>query len=97
LQIFGSIAYAYILDEKRKKLESKAKPWILVGYGDPLGIKGYHLYEPSTRQLFTSHDVIFYEESLLTREASLSSTQSSPLDPSNFYQVMDSFEVTFQT
>jgi len=48
-----------------------------VGYGKPHGIKGYHLYDISNHRLFTNHDVIFHEDSLLQGGAS----SSPPLLP----------------
>jgi hypothetical protein len=59
LRVFSSIAYVYILKEKRKKLDAKAKKCILVGYSDKQ--KGYKCYNPRTKQACVSHDVVFDE------------------------------------
>lgn len=34
LKVFGSIAYAWILDEKRTKLETKSRKLIIMGYNN---------------------------------------------------------------
>lgn len=59
-------AYFHILDDNRKKLNSKAIPCLFIGYGDPLGIKGYCLYSKLTNNFFTNHNVIFNEDLLLS-------------------------------
>ncbi len=88
LQIFGCSTFAYIPDEKRKKLDAKAQPCIFLGYGDPLGVKGYCLYEPSTKRLFTSRDVIFLEDSLINTNDSPQDSLTTP----TFYEISDSCE-----
>ena len=59
LRVFGCVAYAHIPDEKRKKLDKKSKKCIFVGY--PPGKKGYKLFDPITRKMLYSRDVIFVE------------------------------------
>ena len=44
LRVFGSIAYAYVPKEQRRKVDSKAVKCILVGYSDKQ--KGYKCYNP---------------------------------------------------
>mgnify|MGYP000164383498 CR=1 FL=1 len=44
LRVFGNIAYVHVLDEKWRKLDAKAKKFILVSYSR--GQKGYHCYNP---------------------------------------------------
>ena len=43
LRIFGCDAYAHTPKDERKKLDSKTKKSIFLGYGD--GVKGYRLYD----------------------------------------------------
>lgn len=43
----------------RHKFDDRAKPHIFVGY--PYGQKGYRVYDPYTRRVFVSRDVIFHE------------------------------------
>ena len=45
--------------EKRSKLDNKVEKNIFVGYKD--GIKGYKLWNPVTRKIFYSRDVVFKE------------------------------------
>lgn len=66
LRIFGCCTYAHIPDTHRKKPDVKTLKCIFIGYGTLTGIKGYRLYHPATRRLFTSRDVVFSEDLLLT-------------------------------
>ena len=59
LRVFGCKAYAHVPDEKRKKLDKKSQKCIFVGY--PKGVKGYKLFNPVTRKMLVSRDVIFVE------------------------------------
>ena len=46
LRMFGCIAYVHVPDEKRSKLDPKAKKCIFIGYS--LEQKGYRCFNPST-------------------------------------------------
>jgi len=59
LIVFGCIAYVHVHDEKRSKLDPKAKKCIFIGYS--LQQKGYRCFNPSTRKLQVSRDVVFDE------------------------------------
>ena len=59
-RIFGCIAYAHILDEKRRKLDNKGEKCIFLGVSDKL--KAYKLYNPSTMKIVISRDVVFDEK-----------------------------------
>ena len=59
VRIFGSIAYMHIHNKTRQKLAMKSEKCILVGYS--LEQKGYKCYNPSTRNVRVSRDVIFDE------------------------------------
>jgi hypothetical protein len=59
LRMFGCIAYVHVHDEKRSKLDPKAKKCIFIGYS--LEQKGYKCFNPSTRKLQVSRDVMFDE------------------------------------
>ncbi|WP_139158356.1 DDE-type integrase/transposase/recombinase, partial [Enterobacter cloacae complex sp. GF14B] len=61
LKVFGCIAYVHVPDELRRKLDPKAEKCILVGYS--LEQKGYRCYNPTTRELRVSRDVVFDEMS----------------------------------
>ena len=59
LKVFGCIAYVHVLDELRTKLDPKAEKCVLIGYS--LEQKGYKCYNPVTRQVRVSRDVVFDE------------------------------------
>ena len=59
VRIFGSIAYAHIPDDTRQKFDPTSEKCILVGYS--LEQKGYKCYNPSTRKVRTSRNVVFDE------------------------------------
>ena len=61
LKVFGCIAYVNVPDEKRTKLDPKAEKCIFIGYA--LHQKGYRCYNPSTRKMQVSRDVVFDEMS----------------------------------
>ena len=58
-RIFGCIVYSHILDQKRKKLDDKGKKWIFLGVSDQS--KAYKLYNPKTKKILVSRDVVFDE------------------------------------
>ena len=60
-KIFGCIAYAHVLDEKRKKLDDKGEKCVFLGVSE--ASKAYKLFNPLTKKIMTSRDVIFDEES----------------------------------
>jgi hypothetical protein len=57
--VFGCITYVYVLDEKRSKLDLKAKKCIFIRYS--LEQKGYKCFNPSTQKLQVNKDVVFDE------------------------------------
>ena len=59
LRAFGCRAYAQIPKDERKKLNSKSRKCVLLGYG--MEMKGYRLYDPQRQKVFHSRDVIFNE------------------------------------
>lgn len=61
LKIFGCKAYALNKDPGRSKLGPKSKPCVFVGYCDDS--KAYRLWDPESRKIIKSRDVIFNEES----------------------------------
>ncbi|KAL4038876.1 hypothetical protein IC575_002512 [Cucumis melo] len=60
LRIFGCMAYAHILDQKRSKLDDKSEKYVFVGYD--ASSKDYNLYNPVTKKTIVSRDVVFDEE-----------------------------------
>ena len=60
LRIFGCEAYALVPKDDRRKLESRSRKCIFLGYG-PDGSFGYRLWNPETGQVICSADVVFNE------------------------------------
>ena len=59
--MFGCNAFVHIPDQKRKKLDKKLIHCIFVGCS--ADCKGYKLYNPETKKMLRSRDVIFMETS----------------------------------
>ena len=59
-RVFGCVGHADIPDAKRTKLEGKSVKCVLLGVSDES--KGYKLYDPASRKVLISWDVIFEEE-----------------------------------
>jgi transposase InsO family protein len=60
LRIFGCVAYSQVPESKRKKLDDRGEKCIFLGYSEES--KAYKLYNPLTKKLVVSRDVIFDEE-----------------------------------
>lgn len=60
LRIFGCIAFAHIPNEKRKKLDDKSEKCVFLGLSEVS--KAYKLFNPFTKNIVTSQDVVFDEE-----------------------------------
>ncbi|MCH95374.1 retrovirus-related pol polyprotein from transposon tnt 1-94, partial [Trifolium medium] len=58
LRIFGSLCFRHVPDEKRKKLEDKSEPMIIVGYHSA---GSYRLYNPRTKKIVITRDVFIDE------------------------------------
>lgn len=61
LRIFGSPCYRYVLVEKRKKLDDRVELMIFIGYHHT---GAYKLFNPWTKRVITSRDVVFDEGSI---------------------------------
>jgi len=59
-KIFGCIAYAYIPNAKRKKLDDKGEKYVFLGINE--GSKAYKLFNPLIKKIVTSRDIVFDEE-----------------------------------
>eukprot|EP00253_Pinus_taeda_P026827 PITA_26827 len=58
-RVFGSEAWAHILDEKHKALEPKSEKCIFVGYSKY--VKGYRLIPLKSKNVIIRRDVTFFE------------------------------------
>ena len=56
-RISGCVAYLYILDQKRMKLDDKGEKYVLLGMSKES--KAYHLYNHITKRICISRDVVF--------------------------------------
>jgi hypothetical protein len=59
LKVFGCDAYVHVPKENRSKLDKKAEKCIFIGY--KYGLKGYKLWNPETKKVVYSRDVVFRE------------------------------------
>lgn len=68
LRVFGCTAMVHVPKELRKKLDSKSREMIFVGYCEDT--KGYRLIHPVTRKLTKSRNVVFLENVFRNTESS---------------------------
>ena len=59
VRIFGRDAYVHVPKEKRGKLDNKSEKNIFIIYKE--GIKGYKLWNPKSKTIIYSTDVVFRE------------------------------------
>lgn len=60
IRIFGCIAYAMVLDEKKTKLNAKGMKCIFLGYCK--GTKAYRLMCIETKKIIKYRDIMFIED-----------------------------------
>lgn len=76
-RIFGCIAYAHVPDEKRKKLDDKGEKCVFLGIREVS--KAYKLFNPLTKKIITSKDVIFDEQNTWNWSKNCSRQQLLPV------------------
>jgi hypothetical protein len=59
-RVFRCVALVHIPDARRTKLENKSLCFVLFGVSEES--KGDRLYDPATKKIITSRDIIFEEE-----------------------------------
>jgi hypothetical protein len=59
LRVFGSLCYATTLQNNRKKLDSRSRKCVYLGFR--VGVKGHTLFDLQSREIFISRDVVFFE------------------------------------
>ena len=61
LRIFGCIAFAFVPEAKRNKLDARATKSIFIGYGEANGYKAYKLFNPKPKES-SSAEVCFFKK-----------------------------------
>lgn len=59
-RVFGCMAYAHVPKAKRTKLEDRSTACVLLGVSEES--KAYRLYDPVTKRIVISRDVVFEED-----------------------------------
>ncbi|MCO5566574.1 hypothetical protein L7F22_020251 [Adiantum nelumboides] len=59
-KIFGSDCYVHVPDASRTKWDAKSQKCIFLGYSEES--KGYRVYNPTTKKIVISRDVVFAEQ-----------------------------------
>ena len=77
-RIFGCISYAHVPDKKRKKLKDKSLKYVFLVVSETS--KAHKLYDPLTKKVVVSHDVIFDEKKTWTWEEKITIDQQIPVD-----------------
>lgn len=80
MRVFGCKAMVHVPKEKRQKLDVKSVECVMVGYCN--ASKAYRLFEPKSRKIIVSRDVVFIE----SRESKAHNSQL-------FFDLSDSNEV----
>jgi hypothetical protein len=65
MKVFGYIAYAHVPKEKRRKLDDKSVKCIFIGYSTET--RSYKLFNPHTKKVIISIDVVFDEHEFLSQ------------------------------
>ena len=58
-RVFGCIGHVHVSDSKRKKLDNKSFQCVLLGMSEES--KAYRLYDPASKKIVVSKDVVFEE------------------------------------
>ena len=59
-RVFGSLCYTHVPSKVRHKMDARSIQCVFLGYPDER--KGYNCYDPSTRRVYISRDVVFDEK-----------------------------------
>src|SRR6266478_6204000 len=79
-RVFGCQAYVHVQKKQHTSFEPKSRQCIFLGY--PPDYKGWKVYDPLTRKITISRDIIFDEQTMPGTKTSASDTFYIPL-PSN--------------
>ncbi|KAM0961159.1 hypothetical protein ACFX13_020902 [Malus domestica] len=82
LRVFGSACYVHVPSEHRHKLEPKSFKGVFVGYATCE--KGYRVFDPISKKLILSRDIVFDEEAVwnweVNSEQPISTTENLVYD-----------------
>jgi hypothetical protein len=78
-RVFGCRAWVHVQKDQRKSFQSKTRKCIFIGY--PSDYKAWNCYDPVSRQVYVSRDVIFDENNLPGLSYSKSNPEYSPVFP----------------
>jgi hypothetical protein len=67
LRIFGCVGHVKVAGPHLRKLDDRSTPMVFIGY--EIGSKAYRMYDPATKRLHVSRDVVFDEEARWNWEA----------------------------
>jgi hypothetical protein len=74
-KVFGSLCFSTTLPAHRKKLDSRSRKCIYLGF--KFGVKGHLLFDLKNREIFLSRDVIFFEH-IFPYKCTIESVTNSP-------------------
>ena len=60
LRVFGCMAFVHVPKDELSKLDNKTKQFIFLGYSNEEF--GYKLWDPATKKIIKSKDIIFFED-----------------------------------
>ncbi|RDY13066.1 hypothetical protein CR513_02052, partial [Mucuna pruriens] len=75
LRVFGCPVYVMYNSQERTKLDPKSRKCIFLGYAD--NVKGYRLWDPTTRKVVINKDVVFVENELQSEQKNESTTKDT--------------------
>ena len=70
LRVFGAVAYVYVHEHHRSKLDDRCFKGRFIGYGDSNGMKAYKIYNSQTGKVVYSRSVKFDEDWLYEGKSS---------------------------
>ena len=76
LRVFGSTCYAHVPKDERKKLDSKSRKCLFLGYGDC--VKGYRVFDITRSRVIFSRDVLFDECKLVQKPGDVTEPIEEP-------------------
>ncbi|CAN0910966.1 Retrovirus-related Pol polyprotein from transposon TNT 1-94 [Linum grandiflorum] len=85
-RVFGCLAFVHIQPHQRSKLDPRARKCVFIGYAPRQ--KGYRCFCPTTRKIFTTMDVTFFEQSAYYSNPELQG-ESSQKQPENEAQTLN--------